>query len=127
MIPLQFHRVVPRGASRPAGAFEIGAELLEERRVPREVVHDGHGLAATPRLFDAELRHDARWNGRFSSLAAAPAVVCGPAAAGTDAPAIGGEDQPGVGTILHVDIIRDRAMTDKGGVRDSLGSNRVKG
>ena len=93
-VPLQLDRVVGDGAAGAARALQLGAEVLQERGVVRQVVDDGDGLAAAtfllhPQFGDDAVRHC--FVGR--ALAAALAVFLGPAAAGADAPEAGRVDQ----------------------------------
>src|SRR5262249_13410138 len=59
-VALDFDRVLDDRAAGAAGALQLAGELLQERLVARQVVDDGHGLAAAPLLLHPQLDDDAR-------------------------------------------------------------------
>src|SRR5947209_6863615 len=93
-IALQFHAAVADRAAGAARTLQLLGELLQEGRAARQIVDDGHRLAAASGFLDAQLRGDSRGD-RFGrrAAAAACAVALGTAAAGTHAADAGRVDE----------------------------------
>src|SRR5438045_592340 len=72
-IALQLHGAVKHCAARTAGAFELLRQLFQERRVPRQAVDHGDGLAAAALLFHPQSGNDLEGD-RLIELPAALAV-----------------------------------------------------
>src|SRR5262249_14220179 len=75
-VTLELDHAVAGGAAGAEGAFQVGCELCDEFRVPRQPVDDRDGLAAPALRLETELR--GRTRGRrlalFPELARAVAV-----------------------------------------------------
>ena len=95
---------------------------FEKRRVAREIVDNGDGLAAAPLLLHPQLGDDAIGDDVGGDAAAAAlAVALRPAAAGADAPDAGRVDEPALPAIGHGAIIVCRRERGPRSTRETTG------
>src|SRR5262245_46089335 len=86
-ISLELDRVASDGAAGSAGTLQFPGEVVEKFSVVREIVQDGHGLAASAGFLEPELHNDAcRKRGVSALFDTALAFPGRPAACRTDLP-----------------------------------------
>src|SRR3970040_83682 len=96
-VALQLDAAFEHRAARPAHTLQFLTEFLQERRVARQPVHDGHNLSAATLLLHAQLGDDAPWQRGIGGTLTAATRLLRRAAVGTHPPGACGVDDALVG------------------------------